>query len=103
MADESESEDEESPEGEQQEETKPVEAVQDGRKMPDAVKKAFANLKSSNPEAAKTLRATWFQNQDYKAAFATPAEAIALKDKFEMLGGDEGGADLHGTNLANQG
>lgn len=93
--DESEGEDEEQPEGEQQEEeTKPVETVQDGRKMPDAVKKAFANLKSSNPEAAKTLRATWFQNQDYKAAFSTPAEAIALKDKFDMLGGDEGVAAI---------
>jgi hypothetical protein len=100
--DESEGEVEES-EGEQQEEQKPVENAQDGRKMPDAVKKAFANLKSSNPEAAKTLRATWFQNQDYKAVFPTPADAVALKDKFEMLGGEEGIAAIESERQEWQG
>lgn len=82
-------------EDDQPEEDKPAEvASQDGRKMPDAVKKAFANLKSSNPEAAKTLRATWFQNQDYKAAFETPAAAVAMKQAFEDIGGTDGVAQI---------
>jgi hypothetical protein len=100
--DESEGE-EEQPEGEQEEEPKPAEVVPDGRKMPDAVKKGLALLKGSNPEAAKTFRATWFQNQDYKAAFATPADAVALKDKFEMLGGDEGIAAIESERQEWQG
>lgn len=75
----------------EEEEEKPVEvAPADGRKMPDALKKGLAALKSSNPEAAKLIRAQFFQNADYKAAFPTPADAVALKNQWDEIGGADG-------------
>lgn len=87
---ESEGDDDSEEESESEEEEKPSEVVQTGRNMPDALKKGLAALKSSNPEAAKLIRAQFFQNQDYKALFPTPAEAAALKTQFEDIGGPEG-------------
>lgn len=87
---ESEGEEESEEDSEPEEEEKPAEVVQTGRNMPDALKKGLAALKGSNPEAAKLIRAQFFQNQDYKALFPTPAEAAALKTQFEDIGGLEG-------------
>lgn len=78
-----------------EEEEKPVEvAVTDGRKMPDAVKKLLALGKTSNPEGTKIMRATWFQNQDYRAVFPTPSDAVALKNAYEEIGGADGVAQI---------
>lgn len=84
---EEESEEDDEPEVEQE---KPVDKVQDGRNMPDSLKKGIALLKGSNKEAADMVRAQFFQNRDYRDAVGTPQEAVALKAAYEQIGGVEG-------------
>jgi hypothetical protein len=64
--------------------------VADGRKMPDGLKKAIAGLKATNPEAAKAIKGLYWSDQEYRAAFAKPAEAVAAKQWLDEIGGQEG-------------
>jgi hypothetical protein len=78
------------PDEEEQVEGVAPEKVEDGRKMPDNVKKGIAALKASNPEAARILKETYWTEQRFRSVFATPEVAAEAKNKFESLGGDEG-------------
>jgi hypothetical protein len=64
--------------------------VADGRKMPDGLKKAIAGIKATNPEAAKAIKGLYWSDQEYRAAFPKPADAVAAKNLIEEIGGPEG-------------
>jgi hypothetical protein len=64
--------------------------VADGRKMPDALKKAIAGIKATNPEAAKAIKGLYWSDQEYRAAFPKPADAVAAKTLIDEIGGQEG-------------
>jgi hypothetical protein len=64
--------------------------VTDGRKMPDNLKKAIAGIKATNPEAAKAIKGLYWSDQEYRAAFPKPADAVAAKNLIEEIGGQEG-------------
>lgn len=84
-----EGEESEEPEGEQEEQQQQS-AAQDGRTLPGPLKAAISAVKQSNPEGAKMIRATYFENQQFKQNFATPAEAATIKATLEEIGGTEG-------------
>lgn len=82
---------------ESEEEAEPVEGEEnaepvaaDGRKMPDALKKGIAALKTTNPEAAKAIKGLFFADQEYRAVFPKPADAVAAKTLIDTVGGPEG-------------
>jgi hypothetical protein len=88
QGDETEGESEEESEGDE-----PVEGqqqAQDGRKMPDGLKKAIASLKTTSPETAKQIKGLYYSDQEYRAAFAKPEDAVAAKNLIEEIGGQEG-------------
>jgi hypothetical protein len=62
----------------------------DGRTVADAVKKALNAMRATDPKAAGELRKMYFEGQQYRQSFATPAEAQAAKDLIEIEGGAEG-------------
>jgi hypothetical protein len=64
--------------------------VADGRKMPDALKKAIAGIKATNPEAAKAIKGLYWSDQEYRSAFPKPADAVAAKTLIDEIGGQEG-------------
>lgn len=73
-------------------EEEPVEGkpAADGRKMPDALKKAIAGIKATSPEAAKQIKGLYYSDQEYRAAFPKPEDAIAAKNLIEEIGGQDG-------------
>ncbi len=82
-------------EGEEQEdpaegEEEPAPATPDGRKLPDAIKKALSTVKAVDPATAKILKSNYYENQEVRAAWGTPAEAVAAKAMFDEIGGKEG-------------
>lgn len=80
-------------EGEESEsdEEEPVEdKPADGRKMPDGLKKAIASLKTTSPEVAKQIKGIYYAEQEYRAAFPKPEDAVAAKNLIEEIGGQEG-------------
>lgn len=82
-------EESEGDEGEEEEgSTEPVSP--DGRKMPDGLKKAIAGLKATSPEVAKQIKGLYWSDQEYRAAFAKPSDAVAAKTFLEEIGGQEG-------------
>lgn len=78
-------------EGEDEEkETKPEEtAERDGRRMPDNIRKAIAAAKDI-PGAAGALRDLYFSNNDYRAVFPKPEDAVAARSLIDEVGGPEG-------------
>lgn len=68
----------------------PEQPVADGRKMPDGLKKAIAGLKETSPEIAKQIKGLYWSDQEYRAAFPKPADAVAAKQFLEEIGGQEG-------------
>lgn len=83
-------------EGDGTEETEQQEELAvDGRKMPDSLKKGIAALKASMPEVAKEVKGLFFANQEYRAVFAKPADAIAAKTLIDEVGGQEGIQEIH--------
>jgi hypothetical protein len=58
--------------------------------MPDALKKAIAGIKATNPEAAKAIKGLYWSDQEYRAAFPKPADAVAAKTLIDEIGGQEG-------------
>lgn len=87
-----ESETEEEPEGDESDEEVEegkTETV-DGRKMPDSLKKGIAAIKATNPEAAKEIKGLFFANQEYRAVFPKPADAVAAKTFLDEIGGQDG-------------
>lgn len=86
-----ESGDETEGEPDQESEEEPVEGKPtDGRKMPDGLKKAIASLKATSPEVAKQIKGIYYAEQEYRAAFPKPEDAIAAKNLIEEIGGQEG-------------
>jgi hypothetical protein len=79
---------EEESEGDEEEPVEP--AAQDGRKMPDGLKKAIAGIKATSPEVAKQIKGLYYSDQEYRSAFPTPLEAQAAKGLIEEIGGPEG-------------
>lgn len=75
-------------EGDEEEPVEP--AAQDGRKMPDGLKKAIASLKATSPETAKQIKGLYYSDQEYRAAFPKPEDAVAAKNLIEEIGGQEG-------------
>lgn len=86
---EAENDDLDTPDVEEEAETEEP-APTDGRKMPDGLKKAIASLKATNPEAAKQIKGLFWADQEYRAAFAKPADAVAAKNLIDEIGGQEG-------------
>lgn len=73
-------------------------APTDGRTLPKDVQAALKGLRD-NPETSKVARAlndTYFREQAYQKTFATPGAAAAAKATLEMLGGDDGIAEMQG-------
>lgn len=66
------------------------EVAADGRKMPDGLKKALSALKETSPEVRKQVKELFYSNQDYRAVFAKPADAVAAKTLIDEVGGQEG-------------
>lgn len=62
----------------------------DGRKMPDGLKKAIAGLKATSPEVAKQIKQMFYADQEYRAVFAKPEDAVSAKAMIEEIGGSEG-------------
>jgi hypothetical protein len=83
---------EETAEGEDTEGTDEAEAhvETDGRKIEANVKNALSEIKKTNPQAAKTLQANYFENKAFKQEFPTVQEARNAKLALENLGGEEG-------------
>jgi hypothetical protein len=87
-------------EGESEEAT---ETPEDGRKFPDAVRKALKEFRESNPanaKAAEALKNSFGRDQAYKAVFPEPADAVKAHATLQELGGYEGGVDGIKTTLA---
>jgi len=82
--------DAESEEEAPEEEAAAEEVPADGRKMPDALKKAIAGLKATSPEVAKQIKGLYYANEEFQKAFPTPADAITAKTIIEEIGGPEG-------------
>lgn len=81
---------EETDEPEEEVEEGTTEASADGRKMPDSIKKGIAAIKATNPEAAKEIKGLFFANQEYRAVFPKPADAVAAKQFLDEIGGQDG-------------
>lgn len=83
-------------------EAQPAEGEQPEGQQPDAgasgpvdrVKVALDKLRATDPKMADSLRKVHFSNLDYQKSFATPSEARAAKETIELLGGEEGIANL---------
>jgi hypothetical protein len=66
-------------------------AGQDGRKMPDGLKKALAELKTAGKgDVAKQIKGLFYAEQEYRAMFPTPADAATVKATLDEIGGPEG-------------
>jgi len=81
------------PEGEQPETPPQDEPKPDGRTAADAVKKAIARIRESDPKLADLVRKEYFKRdgevRQFREAFATPADAQAAKELLETEGGAE--------------
>lgn len=55
----------------------------------DPTKDALNKMRESDPKGASVLRREHFENLDYRKV-GTPAEVRALKESFELVGGEEG-------------
>lgn len=74
----------------EEEEENAASPVNDGRKMPDGMKKAISSLKATSPEVAKQIKGLYWSDQEYRAAFAKPSDAVSAKQFLEEIGGQEG-------------
>jgi hypothetical protein len=62
----------------------------DGRKVDNATRKTIAELKKTNPAAAKQLADNYFRRKAYETEFPTVQAARQAKATLDSLGGDEG-------------
>lgn len=73
----------------------------DGRTIPAEVKKLLADLKTTNPKLAATLKGQLFENQAWKQAFPGGLkEARAIKTTLDNYGGAEAIAELQNGHAA---
>lgn len=62
----------------------------DGRTMRDSVKKGLKALGKIDPIVAKELKGIYWAEQEYRAAFPMPAEAVAARQWLTEIGGEDG-------------
>lgn len=72
-----------------------TEGKQDGRTIPDSLKKAIAAIKATNPAAAKEIKGLYYSNQAYREVFPKPEDAVAAKTLMDEVGGAEGLQAIH--------
>lgn len=77
-------------EGDEEEPVDGKPAGADDRKMPDGLKKAIKAIKATDPVVAKKIKELYWSDQEYRAAFPKPEEAISAKNLIEEIGGQEG-------------
>lgn len=78
------------PEGEETEVEPGEEGKTDDRTLPDAIKKAIKAIRTSDPATAKVVKQLYYSDQEYRAAFPKPSDAVAAKTLIEQVGGPEG-------------
>lgn len=78
----------ETPVEQETEQTEQAETTQ-SKTSTDPVKDALNKMRESDPKVSATLRKEHFENLDFRK-IGTPAELRALKESFDLVGGEEG-------------
>ena len=78
----------ETPVEQETEQTEQVEGAQQ-KVSTDPVKDALNKMREADPKGAAALRKEHYENLDYRKV-GTPAELRALKESFDLVGGEEG-------------
>jgi hypothetical protein len=69
-------------------------AKSDPKKIEANLRKHIAEIKKTDPAAAKLLQSAYFEGKAYKEVFPTVAEAKTIKQTYDNLGGAKGISDL---------